>query len=190
MEKQKENFTKELDFVCAGVVCYTFLLLYYLSIIPTASTTGDSIENKSTTPEKVVVVATNVNWRNYLKYPEEAKLSAEAKDLISRLLCNVEHRLRTRGAGVICNVKIVVHSVYLPFPHINHVAAVITILGGEGQGASEGATTISDAAGLVSDETCSALDGRGGCVAGFTTAGMFPMPQVEPMVEIEDHHAC
>lgn len=42
-----------------------------------------------------------VNWRNYLKFPEEAKLSAEAKDLISRLLCNVEQRLGTRGADEI-----------------------------------------------------------------------------------------
>ncbi|URE17004.1 Protein kinase C terminal domain [Musa troglodytarum] len=39
-----------------------------------------------------------VNWRNHLKFPEEAKLSSEAKDLISRLLCNVEHRLGTKGA--------------------------------------------------------------------------------------------
>ncbi|BFI05078.1 serine/threonine kinase 38 [Marchantia polymorpha subsp. ruderalis] len=34
-----------------------------------------------------------VNWRTYLKFPEEAKLSPEAKDLICRLLCDVEHRL-------------------------------------------------------------------------------------------------
>jgi len=39
-----------------------------------------------------------VNWRNHLKFPEEAKLSPEAKDLISKLLCNVEQRLGTRGA--------------------------------------------------------------------------------------------
>ncbi|XP_034697020.1 serine/threonine-protein kinase 38-like isoform X3 [Vitis riparia] len=39
-----------------------------------------------------------VNWRTHLKFPEEAKLSAEAKDLISRLLCNVAHRLGTKGA--------------------------------------------------------------------------------------------
>nr|CAD1831391.1 unnamed protein product [Ananas comosus var. bracteatus] len=39
-----------------------------------------------------------VNWRNHLKFPEEAKLSPEAKDLISRLLCNVEQRLGTKGA--------------------------------------------------------------------------------------------
>ncbi|KAL3645661.1 hypothetical protein CASFOL_010841 [Castilleja foliolosa] len=39
-----------------------------------------------------------VNWRTYLKFPEEAKLSPEAKDLICKLLCNVEQRLGTRGA--------------------------------------------------------------------------------------------
>ncbi|KAK6130028.1 hypothetical protein DH2020_036250 [Rehmannia glutinosa] len=39
-----------------------------------------------------------VNWRTYLKFPEEAKLSLEAKDLICKLLCNVEQRLGTRGA--------------------------------------------------------------------------------------------
>ncbi|WOL13684.1 hypothetical protein Cni_G22457 [Canna indica] len=38
-----------------------------------------------------------VSWGNHLKVPEEAKLSPEAKDLISRLLCNVEHRLGTKG---------------------------------------------------------------------------------------------
>ncbi|XP_021902894.1 serine/threonine-protein kinase tricorner-like isoform X1 [Carica papaya] len=42
-----------------------------------------------------------VNWRTHLKFPEEAKLSLEAKDLISRLLCNVEHRLGTKGADEI-----------------------------------------------------------------------------------------
>ncbi|KAF5930517.1 hypothetical protein HYC85_031390 [Camellia sinensis] len=30
-----------------------------------------------------------VNWRTHLKFPEEAKLTPEAKDLISKLLCNV-----------------------------------------------------------------------------------------------------
>jgi serine/threonine kinase 38 len=36
-----------------------------------------------------------------LKFPEEAKLSPEAKDLICRLLCNVEQRLGTKGADEI-----------------------------------------------------------------------------------------
>ena len=39
-----------------------------------------------------------VNWRTHLKFPEEARLTAEAKDLTSKLLCNVDQRLGTKGA--------------------------------------------------------------------------------------------
>ncbi|GFS43418.1 AGC (cAMP-dependent, cGMP-dependent and protein kinase C) kinase family protein [Actinidia rufa] len=39
-----------------------------------------------------------VHWRNHLKFPLEARLTPEAKDLICRLLCDVEHRLGTQGA--------------------------------------------------------------------------------------------
>ena len=39
-----------------------------------------------------------VNWRTHLKFPEEARLTADAKDLISKLLCNVDQRLGTKGA--------------------------------------------------------------------------------------------
>ncbi|KAL3828061.1 hypothetical protein ACJIZ3_016863 [Penstemon smallii] len=39
-----------------------------------------------------------VNWRTHLKFPEEAKISVEAKDLISKLLCNVNQRLGSEGA--------------------------------------------------------------------------------------------
>ena len=42
-----------------------------------------------------------------MKFPEEARLSPEAKDLISRLLCNVDQRLGTKGADeikVLCGV--------------------------------------------------------------------------------------
>ncbi|MBA0769705.1 hypothetical protein Gotri_018407 [Gossypium trilobum] len=42
-----------------------------------------------------------VNWKTHLKFPEEAKLSAEATDLISKLLCDVSHRLGSKGAGEI-----------------------------------------------------------------------------------------
>uniref|UniRef100_A0A7N0U8Z8 non-specific serine/threonine protein kinase n=1 Tax=Kalanchoe fedtschenkoi TaxID=63787 RepID=A0A7N0U8Z8_KALFE len=42
-----------------------------------------------------------VNWRSHLKFPEEARLSPEAKDLISKLLCNVNQRLGTKGADEI-----------------------------------------------------------------------------------------
>ncbi|GAU34269.1 hypothetical protein TSUD_365680 [Trifolium subterraneum] len=78
--------------------------------------------------------------------------------------------VRVKVADLVRNVKIVVHSVYLPFLYINHVAAAYdSILAGEGQGASEGAgaaTTVLESSGqLAMDGTCSALDGRGGCAA-------------------------
>lgn len=38
-----------------------------------------------------------VHWRNHLRFPEDTMLSPEAKDLIYRLLCDVEHRLGTCG---------------------------------------------------------------------------------------------
>lgn len=38
-----------------------------------------------------------INWRTCLKFPEEPKISNEAKDLICHLLCDVESRLGTRG---------------------------------------------------------------------------------------------
>ncbi|KAL6505233.1 hypothetical protein OROGR_025050 [Orobanche gracilis] len=42
-----------------------------------------------------------VNWRTHLKFPEEAKLSVEAKELISKLLCSVNQRLGSKGANEI-----------------------------------------------------------------------------------------
>ncbi|KAK9149111.1 hypothetical protein Scep_007868 [Stephania cephalantha] len=42
-----------------------------------------------------------VHWRTHLKFPEEARLTPEAKDLICRLLCDVDHRLGTAGADQI-----------------------------------------------------------------------------------------
>lgn len=42
-----------------------------------------------------------VNWRTCLKFPEEPKLSDDARDLICRLLCDVENRLGTRGVDEI-----------------------------------------------------------------------------------------
>ena len=38
-----------------------------------------------------------INWKTCLKFPEEPKISSEAKDLICHLLCDVETRLGTRG---------------------------------------------------------------------------------------------
>lgn len=38
-----------------------------------------------------------VHWRAHLRFPPEAVLSPAARDLITRLLCDVEHRLGTHG---------------------------------------------------------------------------------------------
>lgn len=49
----------------------------------------------------MIILIQIVNWRTHLKFPEEAKLTSEAKEFISRLLCDVEHRLGTRGVAEI-----------------------------------------------------------------------------------------
>ncbi|KAJ0938933.1 putative non-specific serine/threonine protein kinase [Helianthus annuus] len=42
-----------------------------------------------------------VNWKMHLKFPEEARLSLEAKDLISKLIFNVNQWLGSKGADEI-----------------------------------------------------------------------------------------
>ena len=48
-------------------------------------------EDPMTTCKKIV------NWKHYLRIPEEAKLSPAARDFILRLMCSVNDRLGTRG---------------------------------------------------------------------------------------------
>lgn len=36
-----------------------------------------------------------VNWKKFLKFPEKPQVSAEAKDFVCSLLCDVEHRYAT-----------------------------------------------------------------------------------------------
>lgn len=63
--------------------------------------TSSSIAILSSRQLNYVLLLQIVNWRTHLKFPEEAKISPEAKDLICKLLCNVEQRLGTRGADEI-----------------------------------------------------------------------------------------
>ncbi|XP_019098704.1 PREDICTED: serine/threonine-protein kinase tricorner-like isoform X1 [Camelina sativa] len=42
-----------------------------------------------------------VNWKTHLKFPEEARLSRAARDLIGKLLCSVNERLGSTGASQI-----------------------------------------------------------------------------------------
>ncbi|KAG6537911.1 hypothetical protein ZIOFF_003014 [Zingiber officinale] len=84
----KKGYGMECDWWSLGAIMYEMLVGYP----PFYS------EDPMSTCRKLKPDLKIVNWRNHLKFPEEAKLSAEAKDLVSRLLCNVEHRLGTKGA--------------------------------------------------------------------------------------------
>lgn len=64
-----------------------------------------------------------VNWRNHLKFPEEARLTPEAKDLICRLLCNVEHRLGVGGAHQI-KVRFIFIKILLGLFHLSLLCLV------------------------------------------------------------------
>ncbi|XVE72910.1 hypothetical protein DITRI_Ditri11bG0076100 [Diplodiscus trichospermus] len=81
----KKGYAMECDWWSLGAIMYEMLVGYP----PFYS------DDPMSTCRKIV------NWRNHLKFPEEAKLSADAKDLISKLLCNVNQRLGSKGAGEI-----------------------------------------------------------------------------------------
>ncbi|CAN1217339.1 Serine/threonine-protein kinase CBK1 [Linum perenne] len=78
----KKGYGMECDWWSLGAIMYEMLVGYP----PFYS------DDPITTCRKIVY------WRNHLKFPEEARLSPEAKDLIYRLLCGVENRLGTGGA--------------------------------------------------------------------------------------------
>ncbi|OIV90658.1 hypothetical protein TanjilG_23771 [Lupinus angustifolius] len=81
----KKGYGKECDWWSLGAVMYEMLVGYppFYSDEPLS------------TCRKII------NWRTNLKFPEEANLSAEAKDLISRLICDVNQRLGIEGADEI-----------------------------------------------------------------------------------------
>ncbi|XP_021276172.1 serine/threonine-protein kinase 38-like isoform X2 [Herrania umbratica] len=81
----KKGYSMECDWWSLGAIMYEMLIGYP----PFYS------DDPITTCRKIV------HWRNHLRFPEDSRLSHEAKDLICRLLCDVEHRLGTGGANQI-----------------------------------------------------------------------------------------
>ncbi|XP_060674919.1 uncharacterized protein LOC107424100 isoform X2 [Ziziphus jujuba] len=75
----KKGYGMECDWWSLGAIMYEMLVGYP----PFYS------DDPVTTCRKIV------HWKNHLKFPEEVRLSPDAKDLISRLLCDVEYRLGT-----------------------------------------------------------------------------------------------
>ncbi|KAL8550513.1 hypothetical protein ACS0TY_009076 [Phlomoides rotata] len=78
----KKGYIMECDWWSLGAIMYEMLVGY----------SRFYSDDPMTTCRKIV------HWRNHLSFPEDAKLSRKAKDLICRLLCDVEHRLGTGGA--------------------------------------------------------------------------------------------
>ncbi|KAF3446653.1 hypothetical protein FNV43_RR11833 [Rhamnella rubrinervis] len=77
----KKGYGMECDWWSLGAIMYEMLIGYP----PFCS------EDPRITCRKII------NWRTCLKFPEEPKISNEAKDLICHFLCDVETRLGTRG---------------------------------------------------------------------------------------------
>lgn len=73
-----------------------------------------------------------VNWKTCLKFPDEPKISAEAKDLICRLLCDVDSRLGTRGIEEIKVTTLIVRPFFMTIPsntrvkHISHFVFLVS----------------------------------------------------------------
>ncbi|XP_050206946.1 uncharacterized protein LOC126656416 isoform X2 [Mercurialis annua] len=78
----KKGYGMECDWWSLGAIMYEMLVGYP----PFYS------DDPMSTCRKIV------NWRTHLKFPEEARLSPEAKEVVSKLLCNVNQRLGTKGA--------------------------------------------------------------------------------------------
>ncbi|XP_071721597.1 uncharacterized protein [Rutidosis leptorrhynchoides] len=81
----KKGYSLECDWWSLGAIMYEMLVGYP----PFYS------DDPMSTCRKIV------HWKSHLKFPQEAQLTLEAKDLISKLLCNVNHRLGSKGADEI-----------------------------------------------------------------------------------------
>ncbi|XP_028054036.1 serine/threonine-protein kinase 38-like isoform X3 [Camellia sinensis] len=82
---RKKGYGTECDWWSLGAIMYEMLIGYP----PFCS------EDQRMTCKKII------NWKACLKFPEEPKISDEAKDLICHLLCDVETRLGTNGVEAI-----------------------------------------------------------------------------------------
>ncbi|KAK4257828.1 hypothetical protein QN277_007364 [Acacia crassicarpa] len=81
----KKGYGVECDWWSLGAIMYEMLVGYP----PFYS------DDPVTTCRKIV------HWKHHLKFPEEARLTPEAMNLICRLLCEADQRLGTRGADEI-----------------------------------------------------------------------------------------
>ncbi|MDP2438001.1 MAG: protein kinase, partial [archaeon] len=86
--QKKTGYGKECDFWSVGVIMFEMLVGYP----PFFSNTHPETYRKI------------MNWRETLRFPDEPALSAESKDLIMRLCCDVKDRIGS-GAGGVQEIK-------------------------------------------------------------------------------------
>ncbi|KAL8166020.1 hypothetical protein V2J09_007519 [Rumex salicifolius] len=86
----KRGYGMECDWWSLGAILYEMLVGYP----PFCSDDPRTTCRKASKMHFFVIL----NWKTCMKFPEEPKISDEAKDLICQLLCNVEKRLGTQGA--------------------------------------------------------------------------------------------
>jgi len=79
----KKGYGLECDFWSVGAIMYEMLVGYP----PFYS------DEPMTTCRKIV------HWRHHLRFPNEVPLSRDARDLIERLLCDVDNRLGSNGGA-------------------------------------------------------------------------------------------
>ncbi|KAM7270433.1 hypothetical protein ACFE04_029647 [Oxalis oulophora] len=95
--------------------------------------------------------------------------------------------VRVKVPDVIRNLKIAVHSVYLPFPRIHPTTAVFDGILGGSTAAGNNIHTTGDH--HMEEGACAVLDEHGACDDMATTVGLPPMSQTtKTTLDIEDHH--
>ncbi|XP_020249658.1 serine/threonine-protein kinase 38-like [Asparagus officinalis] len=82
----KKGYGMECDWWSLGAIMYEMLMGY------------PPFQSK----EALSTCRKVVNWRSHLKFPQDLTISEEAKDLIQRLLCDVERRI---GTGNVEEIK-------------------------------------------------------------------------------------
>jgi hypothetical protein len=72
---------------------------------------NSSLQNKNTgyppfySDDPLTTCRKIVNWRAFLKFPDDAGLSPACRDLIRRLMCDVDDRLGTAGGAAVRSAR-------------------------------------------------------------------------------------
>nr|CAB3503388.1 unnamed protein product [Digitaria exilis] len=98
----KKGYGVECDWWSLGAIMYEMLVGYPPFYSDDPITTCRKVLTLACQPIYIHLTFVGiVHWGSYLKFPDNPRLSLEAKDLICRLLCDVDHRIGSGGADQI-----------------------------------------------------------------------------------------